>query len=115
MTQFFVARVTRLNFASPLHRSPSPPRALPCGAMGAAYGTAKASIGMAECALLKPELLMKSLIPIVMAVSDEHRHHLEGGGVQWLVHTSRLSLHPSSRWCLLKHRGSISGGVATAV
>jgi V-type H+-transporting ATPase proteolipid subunit len=36
-------------------------------AMGAAYGTAKASIGMAECALLKPELLMKSLIPIVMA------------------------------------------------
>eukprot|EP00040_Diaphanoeca_grandis_P017370 m.90420 g.90420 ORF g.90420 m.90420 type:complete len:229 (-) comp26396_c0_seq1:306-992(-) len=36
-------------------------------ALGAAYGTAKAMIGMAECAMLKPELLMKSLIPIVMA------------------------------------------------
>jgi len=36
-------------------------------ALGAAYGTAKAMIGMAECARIKPELLMKSLIPIVMA------------------------------------------------
>lgn len=36
-------------------------------ALGAAYGTAKAMIGMAECAMVRPDLLMKSLIPIVMA------------------------------------------------
>jgi V-type H+-transporting ATPase proteolipid subunit len=38
-----------------------------CSALGAAYGTAKAAEGMAVCGIAKPELLMKSLIPIVMA------------------------------------------------
>uniref|UniRef100_A0A5K3FPQ5 V-type proton ATPase proteolipid subunit n=1 Tax=Mesocestoides corti TaxID=53468 RepID=A0A5K3FPQ5_MESCO len=36
-------------------------------AMGAAYGTAKASMGISCMALRKPDLIMKSLIPIVMA------------------------------------------------
>ncbi|CDS41053.1 Vacuolar ATP synthase 16 kDa proteolipid [Echinococcus multilocularis] len=36
-------------------------------ALGAAFGTAKASIGISCMASRKPELLMKSLIPVVMA------------------------------------------------
>lgn len=35
--------------------------------MGAAYGTAKAGAGIASMGVLKPELIMKSLIPVVMA------------------------------------------------
>eukprot|EP00037_Helgoeca_nana_P031908 m.411175 g.411175 ORF g.411175 m.411175 type:complete len:228 (-) comp28585_c0_seq1:110-793(-) len=41
--------------------------AMGLSALGAAYGTAKAAEGMAVCGIAKPELLMKSLIPIVMA------------------------------------------------
>nr|KAJ3420272.1 v-type proton ATPase 16 kDa proteolipid subunit 2 [Polyrhizophydium stewartii] len=36
-------------------------------AVGAAYGTAKAGIGIAGIGAFKPELMMKSLIPIIMA------------------------------------------------
>jgi len=36
-------------------------------AMGASYGTAKASIGISASAVLKPEFIIKSVIPIVMA------------------------------------------------
>ncbi|BHF59077.1 V-type proton ATPase 16 kDa proteolipid subunit [Sparganum proliferum] len=36
-------------------------------ACGAAYGTAKSSMGISCMAVRKPELIMKSLIPIVMA------------------------------------------------
>ena len=35
--------------------------------MGASYGTAKASIGISASAVLKPEFIMKSVIPVVMA------------------------------------------------
>lgn len=35
--------------------------------MGAAYGTAKAGAGIASMGIMKPELIMKSLIPVVMA------------------------------------------------
>jgi V-type H+-transporting ATPase proteolipid subunit len=35
--------------------------------VGAAYGTAKAGAGIASMGVLKPELIMKSLIPVVMA------------------------------------------------
>ncbi|CAG8486997.1 1640_t:CDS:2 [Paraglomus occultum] len=35
--------------------------------IGAAYGTAKAGIGIAGMGTFKPELIMKSLIPVVMA------------------------------------------------
>ena len=34
---------------------------------GAAYGTAKAGIGIASMGVLKPELILKSIVPIVMA------------------------------------------------
>ncbi|KAK0088424.1 hypothetical protein PV325_012088 [Microctonus aethiopoides] len=36
-------------------------------ALGAAYGTAKAGTGIAAMAVMRPELIMKSIIPIVMA------------------------------------------------
>ena len=36
-------------------------------ALGAAYGTAKSSIGISASAVLKPEFIMKSVIPVVMA------------------------------------------------
>ena len=35
--------------------------------MGASYGTAKSSIGISAAAVLKPEGIMKSVIPVVMA------------------------------------------------
>jgi ATP synthase proteolipid subunit len=36
-------------------------------AMGAAYGTAKSGTGIAAMAVMRPELIMKSIIPVVMA------------------------------------------------
>ena len=35
--------------------------------LGAAYGTAKSGIGISTMGVIKPELIMKSLIPVVMA------------------------------------------------
>lgn len=35
--------------------------------LGAAYGTAKAGIGISSMGVLKPELIVKSIVPIVMA------------------------------------------------
>eukprot|EP00127_Corallochytrium_limacisporum_P003873 Clim_evm87s153 gene=Clim_evmTU87s153 len=36
-------------------------------ALGAAYGTAKSGTGIAAMSVLRPELIMKSIIPVVMA------------------------------------------------
>ena len=41
--------------------------ALVLGNFGAAYGTAKSGVGVCSAVVLKPELLFKSIIPIVMA------------------------------------------------
>lgn len=35
--------------------------------MGAAYGTAKSGTGVAAMSVMRPELIMKSVIPVVMA------------------------------------------------
>jgi hypothetical protein len=35
-------------------------------ALGAAYGTAKSGTGIANTAVIKPDLIMKSIIPVVM-------------------------------------------------
>ena len=55
-------------FASPIPRvfslplfSPLPP------ALGAAYGTAKSGVGIAAMSVMRPDLIMKSVIPVVMA------------------------------------------------
>ncbi|CAF0943835.1 unnamed protein product [Brachionus calyciflorus] len=36
-------------------------------ALGAAYGTARAGVGISAAAVLKPEAIMKSVIPVIMA------------------------------------------------
>lgn len=36
-------------------------------ALGAAYGTAKSGVGIAAMSVMRPELIMKSIIPVVMA------------------------------------------------
>ena len=35
--------------------------------LGAAYGTAKSGVGIASMGVLKPDLIMKSIIPVIMA------------------------------------------------
>lgn len=35
--------------------------------MGAAYGTAKSGVGVASMGVMRPELVMRSIIPVVMA------------------------------------------------
>ncbi len=35
--------------------------------LGAAYGTAKSGIGIASMGVLKPDAIMKSIVPIIMA------------------------------------------------
>ncbi|XGW14793.1 hypothetical protein V3C99_000789 [Haemonchus contortus] len=35
--------------------------------LGAAYGTAKAAVGICTMGVLRPELIMKSIIPVIMA------------------------------------------------
>ena len=35
--------------------------------LGAAYGTAKAGVGISSMGVLKPDLIIKSIIPVVMA------------------------------------------------
>lgn len=36
-------------------------------ALGAAYGTAKSGTGIAAMSVMRPELIMKSIIPVIMA------------------------------------------------
>ena len=40
---------------------------MPAAALGAGYGTAKSGVGIANMAVMHPELVMKSVIPVVMA------------------------------------------------
>lgn len=39
----------------------------PCAAIGAAFGTAKSGIGITGLGTFRPELVMRSLIPVVMS------------------------------------------------
>ncbi|KAJ8297870.1 hypothetical protein KUTeg_024401 [Tegillarca granosa] len=41
--------------------------AMAFSALGAAYGTAKSGTGIAAMSVMRPELIMKSVIPVVMA------------------------------------------------
>lgn len=41
--------------------------AIAFSALGAAYGTAKSGTGIAAMSVMRPELIMKSVIPVVMA------------------------------------------------
>jgi len=35
--------------------------------LGASYGTAKSGVGISSMGVLKPELIFKSIVPIIMA------------------------------------------------
>ena len=48
------------------HQSVIPGRFL-CADLGAAYGTAKSGVGVSSMGVMKPDLIMKSIIPVVMA------------------------------------------------
>ena len=52
---------------SPLSPLPSPSLFLLFTALGAAYGTAKSGTGIAAMSVMRPDLIMKSVIPVVMA------------------------------------------------
>jgi len=41
--------------------------ALVFACMGAAYGTAKSGVGIASMGVMRPELVMKSIVPVIMA------------------------------------------------
>ncbi|CAO1947329.1 unnamed protein product [Urochloa humidicola] len=41
--------------------------ALVLSCMGAAYGTAKSGVGIAHMGVMRPDLVMKSMVPVVMA------------------------------------------------
>lgn len=45
----------------------APAGLLPLAALGAAYGTAKSGTGIAAMSVMRPELIMKSIIPVIMA------------------------------------------------
>ena len=53
------------------HRTPSPPLTRTASSaradLGAAYGTAKSGVGVSSMGVMKPDLVMKSIIPVVMA------------------------------------------------
>jgi V-type H+-transporting ATPase proteolipid subunit len=51
--------------------------------LGAAYGTAKSGTGIAAMSVMRPELIMKSMIPVIMA----------GIIGEFLIQTSMPHLH----------------------
>ena len=51
----------------PVSASLPPLAAPPCADLGAAYGTAKSGVGVSSMGVMKPDLIMKSIIPVVMA------------------------------------------------
>lgn len=52
---------------APFFSSMGAAAAMVFSAMGAAYGTAKSGTGIAAMSVMRPELIMKSVIPVVMA------------------------------------------------
>jgi ATP synthase proteolipid subunit len=43
------------------------PNTFASSGFGAAYGTAKSGVGIASMGVMRPELVMKSIVPVVMA------------------------------------------------
>jgi V-type H+-transporting ATPase proteolipid subunit len=59
-------QISRSNQTSPV-LAHSDTRACLLAGMGAAYGTAKSGVGVASMGVMRPELVMKSIVPVVMA------------------------------------------------
>ncbi len=56
-----------MHFENCLLRSNKTNYSLEFLALGAAYGTAKSGCGISAMAVMRPEFIMKSVIPVVMA------------------------------------------------
>ncbi|XP_017493647.1 PREDICTED: V-type proton ATPase 16 kDa proteolipid subunit-like [Rhagoletis zephyria] len=70
--------------------------------LGAAYGTAKSGAGISSMAVMRPELIMKSIIPVVMAgiiaiyglvVSALIANQIGPGGVEGTYSLFKSALH----------------------
>jgi len=83
--------------------------ALVFGNMGAAYGTAKSGVGICSVAVLKPELIIKSIIPVVMAgilgiygliisviISNTCKYHLSSDGYLVLHQSNHIFVYSES-------------------
>lgn len=79
-------------------------------AFGAAYGTAKSGTGIAAMSVMRPELIMKSIIPVVMAgiiaIYGLVVAVLIGNGRKWDLSFSRYFSGVPKWW--LQLRGIIS-------
>lgn len=53
--------------AQPASQPIPTPHTHPPAGMGASYGTAKSGVGIASMGVMRPELVMKSIVPVVMA------------------------------------------------
>ena len=71
--------------------------------LGAAYGSAKAGVGICSMGVLKPELIMKSVVPVVMAgILGIYGMIVAVIIVQKSIYSilfSRLTLHSKSSLC----------------
>merc|ERR1711981_240950 len=65
--RFRVASAEESPMYSPFFGVMGATSAMVFSAMGAAYGTAKSGAGIAAMAVMRPEAIMKSIIPVVMA------------------------------------------------
>ena len=68
-TESFFQHMSKLNprFGFWSHPIRSDPIRSFLSGMGAAYGTAKSGVGVASMGVMRPELVMKSIVPVVMA------------------------------------------------
>ncbi|KAJ6816442.1 V-type proton ATPase 16 kDa proteolipid subunit [Iris pallida] len=87
--------------------------ALVFSCMGAAYGTAKSGVGVASMGVMRPELVMKSIVPVVMAgvlgiygliIAGHHQHRDQPQG-QALLPLRRL--RPPLLRARLRPRGPV--------
>jgi len=67
MGRFRMATAEESPMYSPFFGVMGATSAMVFSAMGAAYGTAKSGTGIAAMAVMRPEAIMKSIIPVVMA------------------------------------------------
>ncbi|UYV70781.1 ATP6V0C [Cordylochernes scorpioides] len=80
-----------------------------CAAIGAAYGTAKSGTAISMIALVRPQLVMKSIIPVVMAGIVG----IYGLVIAVLIANSVDS--PAKGYTLYRGLTHLSGGLATGL
>ncbi|THG09907.1 hypothetical protein TEA_008726 [Camellia sinensis var. sinensis] len=93
--------------------------ALVFSCMGAAYGTAKSGVGVASMGVMRPELVMKSIVPVVMAgVLEKEKGLLRERAETHLCEESRVvkqdqSANPSHK--LDRIEGDLKTNISTSI